>query len=92
VASRAVNSLSQSAQAGREAAWRATGGGPVSGGPPSSVAQAGSSVHADTAPQWARRLRAEQTSRAHRHATEQAIKDGDKQAAAANPDLKEKEE
>jgi hypothetical protein len=37
-------------------------------------------------------LRAEQASRAHRYATEQAIKDGDKQAAAANPDLKEKEE
>ena len=92
VTGRAGSSLSQSARAGREAAWRATGGGPVSGGSPSSAARAGSSIHTDTAPQWARRLRAEQASRAHRYATEQAIKDGDKQAAAANPDLKEEKD
>jgi type IV secretion system protein TrbL len=37
-------------------------------------------------------LRAEQASRAHRHATAQAIKDGDKPAGAANPDLKDRED
>ncbi len=91
VASRTANSLSQSARTGREAAWRATGGSPGSGGSPSSVAEARPSA-ADSAPQWARRLRAEQASRAHRHATAQAIKDGDKPAGAANPDLKDRED
>lgn len=92
MANRAGNSLSQSAKAGREAAWRATGDGPVSGGSPSSVAEGRPSVAADSAPQWARRLRAEQASRAHRHAAAQAIKDGDKPAGAANPDLKDRED
>jgi type IV secretion system protein TrbL len=92
VASRAVNGLSQSARTGREAAWRATGGGPISSGSPSSIAGVTSSATADTAPQWARRLRAEQTLRAHHHVTAQAIKDGDKPTSAANPDLKDREE
>jgi len=91
VASRAGNSLSQSARTGREAAWRATGGGPISGESPSSVAEGRPSV-ADNAPQWARRLRAEQAARAYRHTTAQAIKDGDKPAGAANPDLKDRED
>jgi type IV secretion system protein TrbL len=91
VANRTASSLSKSARTGREAAWRATGGGSGSGGSPSSVAEARSSA-ADSAPQWARRLRAEHASRAHRHATAQAIKDGDKPAGAANPDLKDRED
>jgi type IV secretion system protein TrbL len=37
-------------------------------------------------------LRAEQASRAHRHTTAQAIKDGDKPAGGANPDLKDRED
>ena len=90
VANRAVDSLSQSAQAGREAAWRATGGVSASGGSPSSAGAL--STNADSVPQWARRLRAEQTLRAHHHVTAQAIRDGDKPTSAANPDLKEKEE
>lgn len=90
-ANRTANSLSQSARTGREAAWRATGGSPGSGGSPSGVAEPSPSA-ADSAPQWARRLRAEQASRAHRHATAQAIKDGDKPAGAANPDLKDRED
>jgi type IV secretion system protein TrbL len=92
VASRAANSLSQSARTGREAAWRAAGGDPDLGGSPSSVAEGAPSATADSAPQWAKRLRAEQASRAHRHATAQAIKDGDKPAGAANPDLKDRED
>lgn len=91
MASRAANSLSESASTGREAAWRATGGGPVSGGTALSAAN-NSSATIDSAPQWARRLRAEQSSRAHRHATAQAIKDGDRAGGGANPDLKETED
>jgi len=91
MASRAGNSLSESASSGRETAWRATGGSPVSGGTASSAAN-NSSATIDSAPQWARRLRAEQASRAHRHATAQAIKDGDRAGGGANPDLKETED
>ena len=54
-----------------------------------SVATAGS---ASEAPDWARQLRAEQTARHHRHVVLQAIKDGDRGGAAANPDIKEKED
>jgi type IV secretion system protein TrbL len=44
------------------------------------------------APEWARRLRSEQTARHHRHAALQAIREGDRGGAAANPDIKEREE
>jgi type IV secretion system protein TrbL len=91
MASRAGNSLSESASTGREAAWRATGGSPASGATASSAGNNSSAV-IDSAPQWARRLRAEQSLRAHRHATAQAIKDGDRAGGGANPDLKETED
>jgi type IV secretion system protein TrbL len=44
------------------------------------------------APEWARRLRSEQAARHHRHAALQAIRDGDRGGASANPDIKEKED
>ena len=44
------------------------------------------------APGWARRLRSEQSARHHRHVAMQAIKDGDAGGAAANPDIKERED
>ncbi|HEX5258724.1 MAG TPA: P-type conjugative transfer protein TrbL [Sphingomicrobium sp.] len=43
-------------------------------------------------PDWARRLRSEQSARHHRHSAMQAIKEGDGGGAAANPDIKEKED
>ena len=43
-------------------------------------------------PDWARRLRSEQSARHHRHGAMQAIKEGDGGGAAANPDIKEKED
>jgi len=43
-------------------------------------------------PDWARRLRSEQAARHHRHAAFQAIREGDRGGAAANPDIREKEE
>jgi len=46
----------------------------------------------DEAPGWARKLRSEQAARHHRHAALQAIHEGDRGGAAANPDIKEKEE
>lgn len=68
------------------------GGGPVSGGTASTTPMATVSTPSDSAPQWARRLRSEQSLRAHRHATAQAIKDGDRPAGGTNPDLKETED
>lgn len=44
------------------------------------------------APDWARRLRSEQNARHHRQAAVQAIREGDGAGAAANPDIKEREE
>lgn len=104
VMQRAGASLSQSAQSGREAAWRATGGGPSaaassgggtdpSNGPSGRGASAGSvGSGASAPPAWAKRMQAEQRARHHRQATSQAIKEGDRPGAPANPDLDEEEE
>lgn len=43
-------------------------------------------------PDWARRLRSEQTARMHRHAVVQAVKDGDRPGSAANPSLHQKDD
>jgi type IV secretion system protein TrbL len=87
VAGQAADSLSESAQAGRKAAWQATGGNPVTS--TSDMVAASSS---NTVPPWAQRLRAEQAARAQRHAAAQAVKDGDRPVAPATPDLSGKEE
>jgi type IV secretion system protein TrbL len=44
------------------------------------------------APDWARQLRAEQSARHHQQMAIQAIKEGDGGGAAANPDIREKED
>ena len=73
-------------QAARTAARRAgdafTGDGsaPATGGPGASVP-----------PAWARRLQADQRARHHRQATAQAIREGDRPGAPANPELDQKE-
>lgn len=71
----------EAAEAGRQTAWN--------GG---SQAPGSSAAPAATAPEWARRLSAEQTNRHRRHATIQAIRDGDRPSAPANPDIKERED
>ncbi|MER9527141.1 P-type conjugative transfer protein TrbL [Mesorhizobium sp. M0292] len=84
----AAEPLRRSADAGREAAWTATGGTPtssMSGSSPIITAPA-------AAPAWARRLRSEQTARAHRHAAIQAVRDGDRGGSGANPSLNDKED
>ncbi len=73
----------QSADAGRQAAWRATGGG---AGPGSGTATAASSP-----PSWARRMRSEQRFRANTQATTQALREGDRSGGGLAPDLSEKE-
>jgi len=82
----ARDTLAADAQAGSQAAWRATGGS----GRAASVAPAEAS---NATPPWARSLRSERQrhAQAHAHAALQAVKDGDRPAAAANPDLNQEE-
>ena len=44
------------------------------------------------APQWARRLRSEQSARHHRHAALQAVREGDRGGAGISPDISERED
>ncbi|MER8501512.1 P-type conjugative transfer protein TrbL [Mesorhizobium sp. M0208] len=83
----ATEPFRRNADAGRDAAWTSTGGTPtasMTGNPAASGANA--------APAWARRLRSEQTARAHRHAATQAVRDGDRGGSGANPSLNDKED
>lgn len=80
---RVTSSLSQSATAGRNYAWTATGGSPDALNNPSAAPSAGASPN--STPNWAKQLRSAQTARAAGHAVGQAIKDGDRPGAGANP-------
>jgi len=71
-----------SAQAGRQAAWRATGG---------ASADSLASATGDAAPAWAQRLRREQRLRGHAQMTAQAIKEGDRPGHGLAPTIREKE-
>ena len=87
---RAGSAFSQSSQTGRQAAWRATGGSNAAGPAPAGGGSApGGSSSAP--PAWARRLQAEQRARHYRQTTSQAIKQGDRPGAPANPDLDQEE-
>jgi type IV secretion system protein TrbL len=83
-------------KAGSEAAFRATGGRRT-GRPANENRSTGPGATAPGAaasgapPAWARRMQSEGRRRAHTQATTQAIKEGDRPAAAANPDLDQKE-
>ncbi len=88
-AGRMTAGLQGSARSGREGAFRATGG-KTTGGPTANETAAASSS-TGSAPAWARKLRSEQRMRAHAHATSQAIKEGDRPGASANPDLDQRE-
>lgn len=77
--------LGAAAERGRRAAMFAGSTGAGSG-------SASGGGAADEAPQWARRLRSEQTARHHRHVALQAVREGDRGGAAATPDIKERED
>ncbi|MDR6623814.1 P-type conjugative transfer protein TrbL [Caulobacter segnis] len=90
MADRARTALGQSAAQGRVAAWRGSGGtSAVTGGAEAATPSVGAGV--DVAPAWAQRLRARPASDISRHAAIQALKEGDRQGGAANPDLSNKE-
>ncbi len=76
-------SLSESAAAGRQAAWRATGGAPLGGADTASTAASA----ANSAPQWARRLRTAPWLRTQARIVKKAIEEGDRPASGAHPDL-----
>jgi type IV secretion system protein TrbL len=92
---RAASSLKQSAKTGRNKAWTATGGTPTEAMNAANTSSSSSTYGAASspfAPDWAKRLRAEQASRASRHAVSQAVKDGDRPGHGANPSLHQKED
>ncbi|HEY7959574.1 MAG TPA: P-type conjugative transfer protein TrbL [Sphingomicrobium sp.] len=79
-----VGGIAAAAERGKRAALFA---GATSSGPASAAAEAAAET-----PGWARRLRSEQAARHHRQSALQAIREGDRGGAAANPDIKEREE
>ncbi|ESY92783.1 P-type conjugative transfer protein TrbL [Mesorhizobium sp. LNHC229A00] len=83
----AAEPFRRSADAGRDAGWTATGGMPTS-----SMSGSSPVIAPAAAPAWARRLRSEQTARAHRNAATQAVRDGDRGGSGANPSLNDKED
>lgn len=70
--------FSASAAAGRQAAWRATGG-----------ASEAAAAPAGSAPAWARRLRAEQRMRSNAMMMVQAIREGDRPGSGLAPNIRE---
>jgi len=87
-ASRVAAPFRESAERGQHAAWNA---GRTSPAPAASAASGSGAGAPDSAPAWARSLRAQQTARHHRHMAMQTIKDGDRPGSAANPNLSDKE-
>lgn len=86
MAVRVSDKLSESSAAGRQAAWRATGG---SSGSAEGEGSPSASSSDESTPAWARQLRAEQRRRARVQTTMQAIKEGDRPSTGATPDLSE---
>ncbi|WP_353647014.1 P-type conjugative transfer protein TrbL [Mesorhizobium sp. WSM2240] len=82
-----TNPMRQSVEAGRDAAGAATGGAPTS-----SRQEPAANTAVNAAPAWAKRLRSEQTARAHRHTAMQAVRDGDRPGGGANPSLNDKDD
>lgn len=78
--------LGEAAERGRNAAWTA-----LTGANAASSSGAPGSGSGDSAPAWARNLRAQQTARHHRQLAYHTLKDGDRGGASATPDIKEKE-
>lgn len=80
------DAMADGVETGRQGAWRATGGEGIGTTGPS-TASAGQAAP----PDWARRLQAEQRSRHRRQVTAQAIHEGDRPGAPANPELDEED-
>lgn len=78
---RRFGDMSESVAAGRQAAWRATGGSaPSKDSAPPAASQ-------DNAPAWARQLRAEQRSRARAQSTIHAVRESDRPGSGMSVDL-----
>jgi len=82
-----ASGLGAAAERGQRAAFFA-GTSRSGGGNDPAAGTAGS----DEAPQWARRLRSEQTARNHRHVALQAAREGDRGGAGAIPNISERED
>jgi type IV secretion system protein TrbL len=87
--SRMTSGLRESAASGRQAAWRATGG--TNSAASASASSADNSAAVNSVPAWARRLQSEHRRRGHMQNVTQAIREGDRPAHGATPDLEQKE-
>ncbi|MBD1549502.1 P-type conjugative transfer protein TrbL [Roseibium aggregatum] len=93
-------SFSESFAKGTRAAWTASGGTLSATmqtredrtADATSASTLTGSAPGNSAPNWAKRLRSDQTSRASRHAVAQAIKDGDRPSQGANPSIDQKDD
>ncbi|HVI97538.1 MAG TPA: P-type conjugative transfer protein TrbL [Sphingomonas sp.] len=81
--------LGAAAERGRSATWSALNG-PTSSSSSSGGGGSGTG-NAESAPTWARNLRAEQTARHHRQLAYHSLKEGDRGGASATPDIKERD-
>jgi type IV secretion system protein TrbL len=86
----AAAGLGAAADRGARAAFLA-GSRPGAAGGNGATAAAGPAGPKD-APQWARRLRSEQNARHHRQVALQAVREGDRGGAGANPDISQRED
>lgn len=93
--SRLSQPFRESAQRGQDAAWNAMNSARPAGSASGAAVPGGSAgahAHTSSAPAWAQRMRSEQASRHRRHMIAQAVKDGDRPGAPANPDLSQKDD
>jgi len=90
IGANAAASMRQGAQKDTEKTSTATGGS-TSGSTGASSSES-SEQQPPPAPDWAKRMRSQQTAQASRHAVSQAIKDGDRPSHGANPSLHQKDD
>ncbi len=81
-----AQTLSESANAGTQGAWKATGGAPNQKDAGAASASTGGREMPE---QWARSMASERAAQTRRHVAAHALKDGDRGGGAANPDLSE---
>ena len=86
--SKAASPIKDSYAGGKASAWSATGG---RGGASRLVAPS-SSNSPDAMPRWAKKMHKQQALKSASHMTAQAVKEGDRPGAPANPELSKNEE
>jgi type IV secretion system protein TrbL len=82
--------LGAAAERGRDAAWSSMAGKPAASSSPAAAASS-SAGGGDSAPDWAQRLQAQQTSRHRKQVAVHMLGAGSSRGAGATPDIKERD-